>query len=425
MVDFFKTYFSEEDDSISSSLERDPLGFQPIWTSLGYKIFAGVTTSVATDIRNYTINLIHHLVVSKLRDTNFFSAFKGRSKISDVEAQQRLILALEMMLAYSALQWSSGDASGILGISSARKRWQDRSDNNIINLTKPPTDPKKDEFEGFTTLLVRQSGLGINGRYKGPFKNMGILDEAGTYDKNSQSDISEKRTEYKDLVETLVKKLMALQNKNFKLRLDENNEFIEFYEKAFSSKTVYQEAKSFWLEKMNIEEGKLSGDLYKDIVVNDKNIAEQAKKLFTNKQDPVAKQICQVEPFLVAMELLFATLIQKPNDCQLIDELMKLCNQFAEAIKNSEDVHSRLEELRGLALKQPIKDKLIKYHEKISNERGIHPWITGDKIYKKSQYMSDLDNKVSQAIKGEIQWRRDYYLASIRQIKSGFEEKAG
>lgn len=187
MADLFKMYFSEEDDSISSSLERDPLGLQPIWTSLGYKVFAGVTTSVATDIRNYTINLIHHVVLSKLRNTNFFSAFKGQAKIGDGEVQNRLILALEMMLAYSALGWDPDNASGILGISSARKRWQDPNANNIIDLAQPPNDPKKHEFKGFTTLLVRQSGLGINGRYKGPFKNMGILNETGAYIKNSDS----------------------------------------------------------------------------------------------------------------------------------------------------------------------------------------------------------------------------------------------
>lgn len=37
ITDFFTNY----DSSISLHLERDPLGLQPIWTSLGNQIFRG------------------------------------------------------------------------------------------------------------------------------------------------------------------------------------------------------------------------------------------------------------------------------------------------------------------------------------------------------------------------------------------------
>ena len=59
------TIFTEYDDSIAAEISRDPLGMQSIWTSFGQRIFEKRTTSVATDIRNYTINLFHHYVINR------------------------------------------------------------------------------------------------------------------------------------------------------------------------------------------------------------------------------------------------------------------------------------------------------------------------------------------------------------------------
>ena len=439
--DFYKTVFSEHDDSISLSLERDPLGLQPIWTSLGNKVFSGVTTSVATDIRNYTINLLHHAVVFSIKfdypevwsELRTESRKVGDNTITDSEVQNRLILALEMMLAYAAVKNDWSYSSGILGISSARKRWssENHRDFTRINLKEVPRDPRKEDYDGFVTLLVRQSGLGINGRYKGPFKNMGLLDKNGDYPYNSGVwreviALFNADPDYKKLLSRLTDFFVKdVREKSFELSLVETFEFIESYTEVFNQQyPITGQIELFWLEKLKISPGSLAKKIY-DEIDSESDFESLAKVLFTNNcAIPEAKRICEVEPFLVLNEYLFAALIQKPKDITLHQNLENKIRFYAHSIKIEEEYTTRLRDLINVANSENISIGLINYHNKIATEREIHPWISDkEHVFKKTKYISDLDEmlKTMNENSTNIAWRRGYYLSSIKQIKLGFK----
>ena len=60
--------FTIPDPSIVQEGSVDPLGMQVIWTHFGQKIFANKLTTVATDIRNYSVNLLHLHVLDRLKN---------------------------------------------------------------------------------------------------------------------------------------------------------------------------------------------------------------------------------------------------------------------------------------------------------------------------------------------------------------------
>jgi hypothetical protein len=429
---FFQNTFTEYDSSISLSLERDPLGLQPIWTILGNNIFNGVTTSVATDIRNYTINLIHHIALHKLQLSSFWDNLRANVHGATEESlEDRLLLAMEMMLAYSAVTTNWNSSGGILGISSARKRWSESSVHNLIDLKLPPKDPIDSDYTGFVTLLVRQSGLGINGRYKGPFKKMGLtngIKEVSRQDLNAIYDQLD--DDYCKLIDCIVTFIGCSDSKDYQLNF-EKAEFLEPYKYAFDKKPAISETtKNFWLAQLRIEEGSLAKFLYEGL--NDKdNLNHLARDLFTKKSDdPKASSICSVEPFLVMLEYLFAALLQDVNQ-SLINRICMHLKKLIPQIQLPENMSPRLKQLIELAKLSPeeVPISLVQYHEQISQERQIHPWVTsksGICVFKKTKYIDGLEDKLNKLDDDllNIAWRRDYYLASIKQIKLGFEDKS-
>lgn len=234
-------------------------------------------TSVADDIRNYTISLVHHAVIIKLKEdhSDFWTDYKTKAG-SDAEAEARIILALEMLLAYSFVsnpQWEN--TTGILGISSARKRWERTDHNNEIDLEEQPVDPKLNYYKGFVTLLVRQTGLGINGRYKGPFKNMGLIDKSGGYNKDKWRalNILSKLNNYSELIESLVKCIRNTQTNDYKLILNEIKEYMIFND----SRTKIKE---LWLSLMGLSEG-VAAAVYRNLEKNIKaKLPDEASLIF-------------------------------------------------------------------------------------------------------------------------------------------------
>lgn len=438
MSDFFSSIFSDFDDKLALTLDRDPLGLQPIWTALGNEVFGGVTTSVATDIRNYTINLIHHAVVYTLKkDGEFWDGLKiaakhsGEGLESDTAIQNRLILALEMMLAFSALHQDWEGSQGILGISSARNRWSGENgtqNDPTIDLKEQPQDPNKQNNGQFVTLLVRQSGLGINGRYKGPFKSMGLLDKNGVYSALSAIwdeviiDLSKPENHvYNDLINCLVETLTKSKESEYKISL--NSDYVSKYRLAFGNgKTLSKNMEDFWLSKMNISPGSLARSLYDQITPP----LDSRALFFANQNHSSARRICEVEPFLTLYEYLFAALLQDTNNKALIEKIENLISDYS-----IESLPQDSERLKILINIKNIKNDVISYHMNIAKERGIHPWITNNpnrKVFKKISYIKDLEKKVELLKDGayaNISWeKRDYYLSSILQIKSGFAEVA-
>jgi len=63
---YIEKFLTEYDDSLTGELNVDPLGQLVIWSSWGQDIFHSRITSIANDVRQYTLNLIHHSVLRQL-----------------------------------------------------------------------------------------------------------------------------------------------------------------------------------------------------------------------------------------------------------------------------------------------------------------------------------------------------------------------
>lgn len=417
LTDFFTNY----DSSISLPLERDPLGLQPIWTSLGNQIFSGAMTSVADDIRNYTINLVHHAVIIKLKEdhSDFWTDYKTKAG-SDAEAEARIILALEMLLAYSFVanpQWEN--TTGILGISSARKRWERTDQNNKIDLTKQPVDPKLNDYEGFVTLLVRQAGLGINGRYKGPFRKMELLEKSGCYKRKKWEEariFDELKVVYKDLINALVESIFASREQGFKLELKR----IQQYEIFDKSRTKIEK---LWLSLMGLKEG-VAAAVYQSLVKNiEAKLPDEASLIFSGIDGAEVDSIVKVEKLLTLVEYAFAVLLQ--TDKQIPKSMLKAIQHAAEDVKKLKIEQPRLKKIVNACSSESFVNELIEYHKNIAKEREIHPWLIAQgEVFKKVEYIEqkNVEELLSSPLdKVEtLPWRRDYYLSSLASIHRGF-----
>ena len=71
-----KEFFTIPDPELSQESSVDPMGLQAIWTHYGQAIFDQRITTIANDLRIFTINLFHnyllrqeemHLQMSRLR----------------------------------------------------------------------------------------------------------------------------------------------------------------------------------------------------------------------------------------------------------------------------------------------------------------------------------------------------------------------
>ncbi|CAM7668447.1 TPA: hypothetical protein ACNH3S_002330 [Klebsiella pneumoniae] len=63
---YIDKFLTEYDESLTGEMNIDPLGQLVIWSSWGLDLFHGRITSIANDVRQYTLNLLHHSVNRKI-----------------------------------------------------------------------------------------------------------------------------------------------------------------------------------------------------------------------------------------------------------------------------------------------------------------------------------------------------------------------
>ncbi|MEC7729626.1 MAG: hypothetical protein VX555_13265, partial [Pseudomonadota bacterium] len=171
---------TEYDDSLSGDSFIDPLGQLVIWSAYGQQIFRNRVNSVSNDVRNFTLNLLHHGVIrSLLHDEEIQVSDALASELGPKESLpfvHACLIHLENIFTYSMVNRPEDagiDTLGILGGSKGRAALEDKdSDGNpqLIFTDKPSGQ-----------LLVRQLGLGVSGRYKTPFVEMGFFDQSYNY----------------------------------------------------------------------------------------------------------------------------------------------------------------------------------------------------------------------------------------------------
>lgn len=441
---------TDANKDIASSLYIDPLGMLVIWSSYGEAIFEKRVNSISNDVRNFTVNLMHHGVVQSLiADSSFVIPENLKSAIGDKKSAnfaQTCLLHLENIYVFSMLtaKEKNVDTSGILGSNKGHKKLKDSENNPILIFTN--------EREG--QILVRQLGLGVSGRYRTPFLELGYFDKNYHY---NHDEVSKQRWDeyrlllaqkpilqsYFDAAVSYIKSLIkrAESSKSpLEIQFSEiPDNFKNACRLAFStSGKVGELTRDYWLNVTGLDQGaagtllkalrKQSGgaiepeDIF-NVAFNDEN-AEEREKL---------EHVMQVEPFLTRINLLF-TLICRQNSQTMRDiesEWLKYGGTnatLADLYKNISDsakhvltgsARHRFEKLSGVAQCETLQEQiaeLISYHKFVMHTRGQQPWVElrngATKLHARQLSPPDPANK--------LKWVNSYYLHQFNSLIRGY-----
>lgn len=441
---------TDANKDIASSLYIDPLGMLVIWSSYGEAIFEKRVNSISNDVRNFTVNLMHHGVVQSLvSDSSFVIPEHLKSFVGDKTSSrfaQTCLLHLENIYVFSMLtaKEKNVDKSGILGSNNGHKKLKDSKYNPTLIFTN--------EREG--QILVRQLGLGVSGRYRTPFLELGYFDKYYHYNHDAVS--KQRWDEYRLLlaqkpilqsyfdaavsyIKSLIKRAESSKSP-LEIQFSEiPDNFKNACRLAFStSGKVGELTRDYWLNVTGLDQGaagtllkalrKQSGgaiepeDIF-NVAFNDKN-AEEREKL---------EHVLQVEPFLTRINLLF-TLICRQNSQTMRDiesEWLKYGGTnatLADLYKNISDsakhvltgsARHRFEKLSGVAQCETLQEQiaeLISYHKFVMHTRGQQPWVElrngATKLHARPLSPPDPANK--------LKWVNSYYLHQFNSLIRGY-----
>ena len=329
-------YFTDYDDSVAGEIKLDPLGMLAIWSSLGQRIFNNLVSSISNDVRNYTLNLLHHHAIRNLvgnaarpLPTSLASQFEGKDSLA---FKQACILLLEDVFVLSVVENESRvdpadfDSIGILGITRARRVWDETSRLQADYRLRFSLESNR--------FLTNQLSLGVSGRYKTPLIEMSFFDKRYDY---SLPAFNKPWAQFDNFLESSSKELLALSKAltsflyqtiqreakgsptHFK---DVPQELKAGYLKQFSTPgTVGTYSRSFWLGITGLDQG-AAGAILKVLetaplktgqgpTLSNKDVIEQALNKAQETHKPDLERITQVEPFLADLDLLFWCMLSK------------------------------------------------------------------------------------------------------------------
>ncbi|WP_237613372.1 MULTISPECIES: hypothetical protein [Pectobacterium] len=446
-----KHFITEYDESLSSELSIDPLGQLIIWSSFGQQIFCNRISSVANDVRHYTLNLLHHYVIRSVlygENTKLGAALQKKyDGKSDLKLKHACLIFLENIYTLS-MCYSQGKSgvvtTGVLGIVKARDKFA-KSDNNPQLIFGNDADSQ---------LLTQQLFLGTNGRYKTPMMNMHFFDNKYNYHLSDgisawklAGDFILNTPHLKKLFYALCTYLRAqlsvLRQSELTIRFfDIDSKLTQSYVQSFRSVAfVGRYAKDFWLKMTRLQEG-ASGVLYDVLELESSNqkmavedIYQQALSRCHDADDRALLQhIVHVEPLLAGITLLFSGLLQHKkqtleNMCQfwaargLDKDTLPKC---ADPVINDKTLlsvlsgtaYTRLEQLIKVAKASSVTEQitaLLKYHESVMQGRGQLPWLTlsGETL------TLQVPVRALRADRRNEDWVNDYYISQFRHMLQG------
>lgn len=446
------------DDSLTGELNIDPMGLLVIWSSWGQDIFQSRITSIANDVRQYTLNLLHHAVMRNLlADESLQTAGAMKKRYSSKHDRDFLfasLIHLENIYIWSMLRSERQGVAltGVLGILKARRQMGTGKKEPVLRFG----------HESTSCLLTNQIALGTNGRYKSPMMNMRFFDSHYRYDL-PDSEIPWRTAE------TFIRQVPAL-NKLFQAAKAYLAELMKTtrpsdltpcfdsrfdvlkkaYIKAFGNlETVGHNSNAFWL-KMTGFDRNAAGALYRVLKKEYRDKSPQylpPGQVFTMalteaSADPdledtermKLRHIIEAEPFLSLTELMFRGLQRQSqqtltefrhfwearglSDSHLPELAAKLLDNRLLQQSLTGTPAGRFRQLLELALKPTLEEQvkgLLTYHNGIMASRGQFPWITlaGENLsLQVSPYTMPEDRQ-----NGD--WVNHYYLPQFRHMLHG------
>lgn len=455
-------FLTEFDERISSELNLDPLGLQVIWSAYGQKIFRNRISSISNDVRNYTLNLFNHCVTKALVEDDAVlpgkgllhdKAYSGRGKDSTAFKQACLIY-LENVFAFAMVEaqaQASVQTAGVLGISKARRRWEETQGNPRLVFSPGAR----------AHMLVRQNSLGVSGRYKTPLVEMGFFD--GSYDyalpasrpqwQRAQAQLfaqGKPLAHLQALVHAHLAKLLADVRREPELNFAELPEELKqaFVEAFRSPARVGAYARDFWLGVTELDQG-APGALYKALeqewLPNGQVLERPTEQVFALAAGSASlaagdrdklERVRVLEPFLAELDLLLAVMLSAKSQslAEVLagwksldrdeDTLPRLAEPIDRDVAMREQVSGtaaeRLTELLALASCNSVQqvERLLKYHEKVMEARGQSPWL---RLLNGSQLKIDVRIRPLPAKEDRPvgAWVHQYYVPQFRHLLSG------
>ncbi|MCL1476772.1 MULTISPECIES: hypothetical protein [unclassified Marinobacter] len=457
-----QSLITEYDDSLSGDSYIDPLGQLVIWSAFGQKIFNSRVNSVSNDVRNFTLNLLHHGVIrSILQDESVTVSPALAAAVGDKESLPFIhacLIYLENIFTYSMVDKPEEvdiDTLGILGGSNGRRAMEESDQNPSLLFT--------DKKEGH--LLVRQLGLGVSGRYKTPFVEMGFFDHSYRYSHQKSEEkwgafntLLDNHSELRDCFEQAKAHIIDLLNVHYsKAQIPPRRQFRDVpvalrdaYRNAFSTQgKVGVETKAFWLDVTGLNKGAAGALL---VTLEDHYAAATGEKLVPRIIFVTAEERCEVaderrklqliqivEPLLAELDLLFRLArhkkVQSVRDVRGYWESLGRTDQTlrdaAARIWAAGDLlptlqgtaRRRLQKLLDVAVNGNVEDQLqglLKYHAQIMKTRGQLRWLEATpggeiRLYGRTEPLPKTDNRANGS------WANTYYIYQFYNLVSGYQ----
>ncbi|WP_411886566.1 hypothetical protein [Polaromonas sp. YR568] len=457
MAFFLTPYLTEYDETLSADTYIDPIGTLIIWSTFGRQVFKNRVNSISNDVRNYTLNLFHHFLVRKLvADDAVQLSSSLQQKYGNKDAlafKQACLILLENLFVYSVLRHENlkdVKTAGVLGISKARRRWDQDEGDPVIVFT----------HETAGQILVRQLGLGVSGRYKTPLVEIGFFDsgyqyfrpafqsrwsDAAAFVTGNSNDVLAKIE--REAYAFLKAQLPKLRHKGaLRFRIDVPEKLTKAYALAFSSPAaVGAYARQFWLRQTELDSGAAgalmkvleaeSGEALSSRRVVEKALKEDLQPLEKAKLDHIIK----VEPFLSDCALLFTLMTRERKQSVgavavlwesfgrdgnrlpgLAQELTAIIN--LPALRGSEAGRrfSRLQQVAKAGDFESQVRALVKYHSDVMQARGQPVWLSIDNGGSITVH-SRTATLVEPGTRRPGAWYNDYYVPQFRSLVKGLQ----
>jgi len=450
---YIDKFLTSYDDSLTGELNIDPLGQLVIWSSWGQDIFHSRITSIANDVRQYTLNLLHHSVLRQLlADDRLQTAGAMKSlypKKQMREFSAACLIHLENIYTYAMLaaEKSNVTLSGVPGINKARPRWDAAA-----------KDPQLIFGHGNESgLLINQLAVGINGRYKSPMMNMGFFTTDYCYELPDNKPLWQATEAFIQRVKPLktfqaaaLRYLQSLMQAPHKRALNPGYKDIPADLKkacvqAFRDpKMVGDYSREFWLARTGLDKN-AAGALYRVLEKHRGDLpvaqvfalaVQQTEKMPEVGNNPRQKlqHICDAEPFLALIDLMFSGLRRQSS--QTLAEFSQFWHARGLTARSLPDLAARLQSnaplldslsgtpnarfahLLRLAAVPTLNGQvegLLNYHCELMAMRGQFPWLTlvSDKLTLQVP-PATLDEK-----RQNSDWVNNYYLPQFRHLLNG------
>ena len=452
-------FVTDYDESLSGDSYIDPLGQLVIWSTFGAKIFNNRVNSISNDVRNYTLNLLNHSLIRDLiTDDSVVIGGALAAEVRDKNSlsfKQACLIYLENCFTYALITADASavlDTAGILGGANGRKQ-----------LDKDPILTLSHKADAH--LLVRQLSLGVSGRYKTPFVEIGFFDGNYNYHLPKSAELWKKASVLFDESQTLgALYLEARKNlsnlisnsvgRSTKLPSHDLSELpstlVSAYRKALSSPAfVGGSTRQFWLNATDLDQG-AAGKLLivLDGEASNKNVEELTAECVFQK----AKQLCDVareteeslklehiiklEPLLAEIDLLFSLSLHKRH--QSLGEVEALWRElgrdestlykFAASVRDDPSITNvargtakyRLDSLLSVAEMGTVEAQLLgilAYHAEVMRTRHQFPWVEISELesVKVNARTRPIPKKEAKGT-----WLNGYYFPQFRNLANGF-----